>query len=53
LRQEQIAAQSYLEYLQRAPISQKPDETPEFKAYYYLYKDELKREQQKQQEERI
>jgi hypothetical protein len=44
LVQEQIATQSYLEYLQK-PISQKPDETPEFKAYYYLYKDRLKRQQ--------
>ena len=48
LEQEQIAARSYKEYLQKATISHKPDETPEFKAYYYLYKDRLKREQQKQ-----
>jgi hypothetical protein len=36
LSQEQIAAQSYIEYLQKTPISQHPDQTPEFQAYYYL-----------------
>ena len=46
LSQEQIATQSYLEYLQKAPISQNPDQTPEFKEYYYLYRLRLKQEQQ-------
>jgi hypothetical protein len=49
LSQEQIATQSYLEYLQKdQPLTDRPDETPEFKAYYYLYKDRLKRQQQQQ-----
>ena len=49
LSQEQIATQSYLEYLQKAPISHNPDQTPEFQAYYYLYRLRLKQEQQEQQ----
>jgi hypothetical protein len=36
LSREEIAARSYQEYLQRAQISYKPDETPEFKAFYYI-----------------